>query len=100
MNLITLKIETMTIHEFTKLNFTEKTEILKTEANLIDQYMDQGNLIYNYQLYSFFVEATIDLETESMTDITPFKRGFLLDRSYLLKQPASFYNLFSYTQVA
>lgn len=90
----------MSIQEFTKLNFAKKTEVLKTEANLIDQYMDQGNLVYNYQLHNFFVEATIDLETESMIDIVPFKRGFLLDRSYLLKHPSGFYNLFSYTQVA
>jgi|GEM_PF-2484572 len=90
----------MNIHQFTRLSFETKAEILKTQANLIDQYMDQGNLIYNYQFNNFFVEATINLETESMIDIVPFKRGFLLDRSYSLKQQPGHYNIFSYVQVA
>lgn len=89
----------MTIQEFTKLSFEAKTTILKTEADLIDQYMDKGYLIYNYQLENFFVEAAIDLETETMIEIMPFKRGFLLDKSYLTKQQG-YYNLFSYVQVA
>lgn len=90
----------MTIQEFTKLSFAEKTEILKNEAKLIDQYMDNDHLIHNYQYSNFFVEATINLETETITEIIPFKRGFLLDRSYILKQLPGAYNLYSYSQVA
>lgn len=89
----------MTIQEFTKLSFDAKTTILKTQAELIDQYMDKGFLIYNYQLDNFFVEAAINLETESMIEIVPFKRGFIMDRSYTEKQ-RGYYNLFSYVQVA
>lgn len=90
----------MTIQEFTRLSFVEKTELLKNQAMLIDQYMDNNNLVHNYQLDNFFVEATICLKTETIVDIVPFKRGFLIDRSYILKQLPDAYNYHSYARVA
>lgn len=90
----------MTIQEFTRLSFVEKVEILKNQATLIDQYMDNNNLVHNYQLNNFFVEATICLQTETIIDIVPFKRGFLIDRSYILKQLPDAYNYHAYSRVA
>lgn len=90
----------MNIHEFTRLSFDEKIDILKTMAALIDQYIDNGSLIHNYQFNNFFVEATIDLDTEDIVEIIPFKRGFLLDRSYIMKQMPRSYNYYAYAKVA
>lgn len=90
----------MTIHEFTRLPFSEKAELLKNAATLIDQYIENGRLVHNYQLHQFFVEAVICLDTESIIDIIPFKRGFLIDRSYLMKQLPHAYHFFTYARVA
>lgn len=88
----------MTIREFTKLDFLEKTYLLKNMATLIDNYVDNGNLVYIYSLSDFFVEATINPVNETIIDMIPYKRGFLINKSYLynhLKQ-----NMLSYVLVA
>lgn len=76
-------MSTLTIRDFTKLDFSEKVQLLHHSARLIDSYMDKTNLIDVYALNDFFVETTIEPSTGQVLDIIPYRRGFLMDKSYL-----------------
>jgi hypothetical protein len=93
----TLKTENMNIREFTKLDLLEKAYLLKHVAILIDSYMDNGNLIKVYTLNGFFVEATINPWNETIVDIIPFRRGFVIDKNFLFNTGQ---NMLSYVLVA
>ena len=88
----------MTIVEFTKLDQIEKTHLLKNMATLIDTYMDNGHLVHVYSISGFFVEATIDLATETIIEIIPYHRGFLMSKTYLINHLRQ--NFLSYLNVA
>ena len=79
----TLKTETMNMRDFNRLDFLEKAYLLKHAAILIDSYIDNGNLVKVYSLNNFFIEATINPWDETVIDIIPYKRGFMVDKNYL-----------------
>ena len=88
----------MTIHDFAKMNFFDQVSLLKNNATLIDNYLETGSLVLVYSLSSFFIEATIDTNTETITEIIPFKRGFLSNKKYLQNHLRK--HILSYAQVA
>lgn len=88
----------MTIREFTKLDSLEKAYLLKNMATLIDSYIDNGLLIYIYSVSDFFVEATVNPINETILDMVPYKRGFMINKSYLYNHLRQ--NFLSYVQVA
>lgn len=93
-----LNTKTMNIREFTKLDLLEKTYLLKSAAMLIDTYMDNGHLVKVYTLNGFFVETTINPWDETIIDIIPYKRGFMIDKNFLFNSMPQ--NMHPYVLVA
>lgn len=88
----------MTINEFARLDLFKQVALLKSEATLIDNYLENGNLVLVYALSNFFIEATIDTATETITEVIPYKRGFLSNKRYLHAHLRT--HILSYVQVA
>lgn len=88
----------MNIQDFARLRLAEQILVLKTEANLIDNYVEKLNLVLVYSLSNFFIEATINPDTEDIIEIIPFKRGFLSNKRYLQDHLRK--HILSFAQVA
>ena len=86
------------MREFAKLDFLEKAYLLKNMATFIDSYIDNGYLIKIYSLNDFFVEATINPIDETILEMIPYKRGFMINKNYLYNHLRQ--NILSYVQVA
>lgn len=70
----------MTINEFAKLNFIEKMALIEQKAVLIDSYPINEQHIKTYYLNDFFLEVIAGIESQYITDIIPYKRGFKVNK--------------------
>lgn len=86
----------MTIQQFIKLSFEEKSELICAEGKLIDAYETNEISVKVFSLHEFFVEVLADLNEEKIVDIIPYKRGFSFfsRQKALLDQRAALLNNF------
>lgn len=86
----------MTIQQFIKLSFEEKSELICNEGNLIDAYNDNLYEVKVFSLHDFFAEVIASAEEEKILDIIPYKRGFSFfsRKKELLNQRAAMLNNF------
>lgn len=86
----------MTIQQFIKLSFEEKSEWICAEGKLIDDYETDNINVKVFAVDSFFVEVLADTREEKITDIIPYTRGFSFfsRRQALLEQKAAKLNSF------
>lgn len=66
----------MTIQQFIKLSFEEKSDLIYNEGNLIDDYKENKIDVKVFSLFDFFVEITVNTQEETLIDIIPYTRGF------------------------
>ena len=86
----------MTIQQFIKLSFEEKSELICEEGNLIDSYEWNQTSVKVFALHEFYVEVLADTNEGKITDIIPYKRGFgfFSRQKALLDQRAALLNTF------
>jgi hypothetical protein len=72
----------VTIQQFIKLNFEEKSESICENGNLIDTYNDGLIDVKVFSIDDFFVEVISSSEEEKIIEIIPYQRGF----SFFFKQ--------------
>lgn len=72
----------MTIQQFIKLSFEERSDLICSEGNLIDAYNENNIDVKVFSLYDFFVEVIVNTQEEKIVDIIPYTRGF----SFFFKQ--------------
>ncbi|MBP7808993.1 MAG: hypothetical protein KA163_06855 [Bacteroidia bacterium] len=66
----------MTIQEFIKLSFEEKSNLVCAEGNLIDDYNENNIEVKVFSLHEFYVEVIVNTQEETLVDIIPYTRGF------------------------
>ncbi len=86
----------MTIQEFIKLSFEEKSNLICDEGKLIDDYNENNIEVKVFSLYDFFVEVTVNNQEEALVDIIPYTRGFSFfsKQKEILNQRAALLNSF------
>jgi len=67
------------LQRFMKMQANEKTSTLTKNGQLLDSYSHNGQKTNLYYLNGFFVEETIDLLTNKLIDLIPYKHGFRLN---------------------
>lgn len=70
----------MQIYEFLALNINDKADLVWQNGKFIDKYADLTYSVNLYFLFNFFVEVSYSVKENKITDITPFKKGFRLDK--------------------
>ncbi|MBK7669264.1 MAG: hypothetical protein IPJ32_19135 [Sphingobacteriaceae bacterium] len=86
----------MTIQQFIKLSFEEKSNLICSEGNLIDAYKHELVDVKVFSLYNFYVEVILNAEEEKISDIIPYARGFSFfsKKKELLNKSAALINSF------
>lgn len=75
---------TLSIYEYSKLDLNKRASILWLEGRYIDSYVTVNMNCNLYQLYDYYVEVILNHDGTDITEITPFKKGFRLEK-YLMK---------------
>jgi len=70
----------MDIFEFAKLSTEKKEEFLHTKAMLLECFTEKDKHFTIYYSPSFFVEVSTDVQTKSIIDIIPYRRGFKIEK--------------------
>lgn len=69
-------LSSVTIQQFIKLSFEEKSDVIYTEGNLIDAYNENNIDVKVFSISDFFVEVIVNTQEEKVVDIIPYTRGF------------------------
>jgi len=69
-------LSNVTIQQFIKLNFEEKSDLICSTGNLIDEYNENNVDVKVFSLHDFFVEVIVNTQEETIADIIPYTRGF------------------------
>jgi len=70
----------MTIYEFAVLDINAKADALWHSGIFLDNYIDNKKGVNLYSFNGYFVEVTLNNPNQEIINITPFKRGFRLDK--------------------
>lgn len=70
----------MTLYEFASLGIDNKATTLWESGKIIVSYKDKTQRCNLYLMFGFYVEVTLDKTGVKILNITPFKRGHLLDK--------------------
>lgn len=70
----------MTLYEYIALNIDAKADELWAHGLFIQGHRDANNSFILYFMHGFYVEVTMDNTSMAILHITPFKRGYLLDK--------------------
>jgi hypothetical protein len=89
-------LSNVTIQQFIKLSFEEKSDLICTQGNLIDAYNENNIDVKVFSLYDFFVEVIVNTQEEKIVDIIPYTRGFSFfsKRKEVLDKSAALLNNF------
>lgn len=79
-NYIIPKINSKTLTDFIKKDFTSQSLILKENALMLDQYTEKDKTVNLYFLEGFFVEETVSGKENKVIDILPFKQGYKIEK--------------------
>lgn len=71
----------MTIYDYAKLSKGEKEVVVNNDALFLEDYVDNGKIIYVYYLNDFFIEVT--KQNEKIVDCVPFIRGYKINKKNL-----------------
>lgn len=71
----------MTIYDYAKLSTEEKEVVVKTEALFLEDYIENGKIIYVYYLDGFFIEVT--KVNNRIIDSIPYIRGYKINKKNL-----------------
>jgi len=70
----------MSIYDFIKLSLEERAELVLEREVYLESFTSGDNATSLYLLDGFFVEAEICVKETRITDFTPFKQGYRLEK--------------------
>ena len=70
----------MTLHEFNALELNERMEAVNQHGTFLDNYVTNTERCNLYAIEKFFCEVVYNSELNSITEISSFKTGHLLDK--------------------
>jgi hypothetical protein len=76
-------IDLESFYSFGKLPLHKKSELLIQEGVALDADVTKDVFVTLYYMHGFFVEETFDKNTNTITDIIPFKKGFKLSKNQI-----------------